>query len=519
MAIMTTYSETKWNWLLPVISVVGTLLIALLLLRWLTPQLIGLPVNLQMVQVAEQKPAFFDNVFRDEDFRSRLYNISDPYVTRGRPLTSDEGWRAGPHDLLGFRNYSIPNRPDIVVIGDSQTYGTNAMLVDNWPSRLAFAMKEQYVDVYGMAVNGWGPVEYLEIFPRALHFRPRLVVVAFYTGNDPLEGYKLAYAHDRWTDLRPDSELGPEDMPTVVFPPPESETWEVKFKDGLRTSFSPKYRLVSNRSHPVVRAGYAIMVEVARRMGEMAASAQVELVFTIIPTKEFVYAEKVAGDGLETPSDYRELVTEERRRIEELSSALKAIDGASYVDLVAPLQSVALGKGAIYPANINGHPIKSGYAVIANVIAPVAARELPIRKAEQVAVQQQFRIAFELQKAGLRGESIRLYEQVLAVQPSHEQAGFNLAFTLIQNETGLRRAVSLLELLADRKLKQDRALFYLGKAHEHLGEANEAAEAYKRFLTGQAHPALARLARAWLTENGYLEETDTPLSKDVSISE
>ena len=497
----------KWKWLMPVVSVAGTVLIALLILRWLAPQLIGLPIDLQMVEVAERVPAFFENVFRDEDFRSQSYLIKDPYVKRGRPLIRDEGERAGPHDLLGFRNDSIPNRPDIIVIGDSQTYGTNVMLADNWPSRLAFALKEQQVDVYGMAVAGWGPVEYLEMFPKALHFQPRLIVVAFYSGNDPIDAYKLAYAHERWADLRPDPTLTAGAIPTITFPPPESEHWETTFKDGLRTKFVPKLRLASNVDEPVVRAGYAIMAEVARRMSELAASAQVELVFTIVPTKELVHAEKVARDGIEASADYRELVTEEGRRLEELSSSLEAIDGASYVDLVAPLQAAARGNAPVYPTNINGHPIKAGYAVIANAIAPVVARDLPIRQAEQRAVPQQFRRAFELQEAGLREESILLYERILSVQPNHDQVAFNLAYALIRNETGLRRAIHLLDRLANRKPE---ALYRLGEAHTRLGDTSEAAVSYKRYLAGETHPGLARKARIWLAANGFMDGTDSP---------
>jgi tetratricopeptide (TPR) repeat protein len=346
----------------------------------------------------------------------------------------------------------------------------------------------------------------LEIFPKALRFKPRLIIVAFYTGNDPVEGYKLAYANERWADLRPDPDLGPSDMPKITFPPPDSERWEVTFKDGLKTNFSPKMRRASNQENPVVRASYSIIAEAARRMSEMARSAQVELIFTIVPTKEFVYAKKVAADDLDVPADYLALIDEEGRRIEELSSAFKAIDATGYVDIVGPLQLAARDNKAIYPASTNGHPIKPGYAVIAKAIAQEATRKLPIRKTERKAVRHQFDLALELQKAGLRRESNRIYDRILAIDPMHENASFNLAYSLVQNQSELQRAVTLLKPLVRSRPE---ALFHLGRAHARLGQTGKAAEAFNRYLAGQVNPGLAGRARAWLTEHDSLAAGET----------
>ena len=63
----------KKEWLLIIVSVSLTFIIAFVLVRWFAPQLIGLPVDLQMVRVAKEVPPFFDGVFRPEDYESQDY--------------------------------------------------------------------------------------------------------------------------------------------------------------------------------------------------------------------------------------------------------------------------------------------------------------------------------------------------------------------------------------------------------------------------------------------------------------
>ena len=89
----------------------------LALIRWLAPGLLGIPVDLQIVRTSDEVVPFFENVFRPEHRKSGPFLLNDPYtVVRARPLY---GGPAGPTDLLGFRNSDVPNRADVVAIGDS----------------------------------------------------------------------------------------------------------------------------------------------------------------------------------------------------------------------------------------------------------------------------------------------------------------------------------------------------------------------------------------------------------------
>ena len=170
--------QEKKEFLLFMVSGLLTLLAALGLMRWLAPQLLGVPLDLQLVQVDEKLPPFFDGAFRDADIRGKEYIIRDPYIMRARPLLPRLP-AMGPNDLLGFRNTAVPAVADIITIGDSQTYGNNVHLEENWPSQLASLLENYSPNLYNMSVGGWGAIEYGEIFDKALYLRPHVVVVAF----------------------------------------------------------------------------------------------------------------------------------------------------------------------------------------------------------------------------------------------------------------------------------------------------------------------------------------------------
>jgi lysophospholipase L1-like esterase len=351
-------------------SAVITLLAALGLIRWLAPGLLGGPADLQLVQLDEKVPAYYRGIFQNDDSASDgEFMLKDPLTrVRARPLYPRYK-ELGPHDILGFRNTAVPVAVDIVTIGDSMTYGNNAVLEQNWPSYLSANLPQDHVKVYNMSTGGWGGVQYLDMFSHALAFRPRVVVVAFYTGNDPLESFQMVYGNEHWQSLIPDPELSAGDIPAVALEAAGEDQWDSVFRDGVHTVFTPRYRLASNDENPVVTAGYSIMANVAARIAGLAQKNAVKLVFTIIPTKELVYAARVEAEGLDAPADYNRLVASERRRIAELRGRLELLPGVRYVDLLEPLQRAALGKDRLYPDTVNGHPVAAGYRIIGRELA------------------------------------------------------------------------------------------------------------------------------------------------------
>jgi hypothetical protein len=382
-------NPSKKEWLLLAGSVVLTLGITLAALRWFAPGLLGIPVDLQAVRVAEKKPPFYDNVFNRDDYRSRDFLLKDPYTrVRAKPLLP-ESLGLGPHDLLGFRNRAVPNVTDVLILGDSQTYGNNVMLIDNWPNRLK-ARLDPRIQLYTMATGGWAGIQYLEMFGHGAVFKPRVVIVAFYTGNDPQETLGLAYSNDRWKSLRIDPALDMSDRPpATAFPPSPEDRWKVRFNDGVQTVFSPATRMYSNdRRYATVRTGYKIMEEIANVIAIYAEKSRIKVIYTIIPTKEYVYAGKIRQAKLKPPGLYRELVKNETKNISEFAAALRRLPGALYADVASALQKAALDHQSLYPPNVNGHPVEKGYDVIAEVIAPMVSRLLRLPNPGLAMIQQ-----------------------------------------------------------------------------------------------------------------------------------
>jgi len=402
----------KKEWFLLLTSTAITLLVAVGLIRWLAPGLLGISTDLQLVQVDDKMPPFYEGIFRQEDLQSQEFILKDPYTrVRAHPLFPEVG-SLGPHDLLGFRNRRIPNIADIVVIGDSQTYGNNASIDENYPHQLEILLANKLSLTYSMAVGGWGAVQYLDMFMNAMAFQPRAIVVAFYSGNDPLESFQLAYGVDHWKSLIPNPNLSASDIPKVEFPPPKSQWWPVEFKDGIKTVFTPTLRLASNQNHPAVQAGYQIMANAAAMMSKVAEPYPIKLIFTVIPTKELVYAQKVQQEKLVPPEDYLLLTTLEQQNITQLATQIQSLPNADFVDLVTPLQQAAL-TSVLYPADTDGHPVSQGYKVIANILAQNLQDKLPTKPQGVVAIQSennqhQIALVHDLDKWYFKDESVFL---------------------------------------------------------------------------------------------------------------
>lgn len=400
------HKTDKKEWLMMLAVVAVTLLISLLAIRSFAPQWLGLPVDLRVVQVDERVPPFYENIFHQPVDDEGGFLLNDPYtLVRARPLAQNRGQASGPHDLLGFRNRSVPGYTDILILGDSQTYGNNVTMYENWPHVLARQTEDVSATVYSMATGGWGAVQYLDLFTKGVALDPEVVVVAFYSGNDPLESYKLAYSVERWKSLRVIDGVTDDDLPPpMVFPPAAEDQWPVTFADGSALVFSPKLRLRSNMlGFGATRAGWAVMKLAARLISERATAHGIKLVFVTIPTKELVYASRIEQEGIEAPELYRRLLQDEGENIRNFSTYLAHLAGKPLVvDLLAPLQQAALTQPGLYPEGADGHPLEPGYRLIGETIA-AAVRPLltPVRDGLYSAVSADGDPVYLLLRAGM----------------------------------------------------------------------------------------------------------------------
>jgi len=88
-------------------------------------------------------------------------------------------------DSQGFRNSDEATTADVVVLGDSFTELPYMRIEDVWPSLLA---QRTGWKVRNLAVSGYGPMQQAVVLQKwGLAYRPRLVVLGFYEGNDILD--------------------------------------------------------------------------------------------------------------------------------------------------------------------------------------------------------------------------------------------------------------------------------------------------------------------------------------------
>ena len=100
-----------------------------------------------------------------------------------QPATAD---RPFPIDEFGFRNPHVPERADVLFIGDSFTAGVSGATV--WPGDELFATQVGRAlgcVTYQAACYGWGPRQYhVAVGDVVERLRPRWVVIATYADND-----------------------------------------------------------------------------------------------------------------------------------------------------------------------------------------------------------------------------------------------------------------------------------------------------------------------------------------------
>lgn len=117
--------------------------------------------------------------------------IADPRVIyRGNPLYVQ-------HDARGYRNPSAFERADVVVFGDSHTYGTLVDPDDAWPRHLERLTGRS---TYSMALPGIGATHAQLKLDEAMALHPRVIAVAPYFGNDLLDAFLLWRANPDFVD-------------------------------------------------------------------------------------------------------------------------------------------------------------------------------------------------------------------------------------------------------------------------------------------------------------------------------
>jgi lysophospholipase L1-like esterase len=306
---------------------------------------------------------------------------------------------SGGHDAWGFRNRAVPDRADIIAIGDSLTYGYSATAAESWPSWLARATGAA---VYNLGLGGYGPADYLYLLDtRAPGLHPSLAIVGVYFGNDLLDAVTRVYAREHWRDLRQGGpgHTGP---PSPPLDPASAEGWleahSMLFRlveesvvgqtinrfadragatrDGacslesgppFPTVFTPHDRLKAlDLSSPEIREGLEITLTLLTRMHQSADRAGMRVIILLLPTKESVYDGLLDGASDRACLDVvRRVVANERTARERIIDRLAA-EHTDYVDALPALRAAAArNTERLFLRSGDSHPNGNGYRIIA----------------------------------------------------------------------------------------------------------------------------------------------------------
>jgi hypothetical protein len=312
-------------------------------------------------------------------------------------------------DEWGFRNPEVPERADVVAVGDSHTYGNTARMKDSWPM---VAGELTGLKIYNMGFGGYGPNQYAHLFEtKALKLRPRAVVVGLYMGDDFENAFLISYGLKHWERLRA---IAAKDVKYDIWEAPT----ESGFAKGLRvwlSRHSVLYKLVFhgplaamvrgqvqianaasiypdatvldipakhiteaflpkgiakrlNQEDPSVQEGMRITFQLLSEMNQKCRQGGCELMVAVIPTKEMVFAEEFEQSPTVPLADVvAGLLANEKVAREKVFTFLTQ-EGITAVDTLPALRA-GIGNQLYARTAADMHPGANGYRVIATVVA------------------------------------------------------------------------------------------------------------------------------------------------------
>jgi hypothetical protein len=334
------------------------------------------------------------------------------------------------HDANGFRNAKALAKADLVVLGDSMTYGDGVPVDRAWPQQLG---RLAGIQAYNMGVSGYGPVQSLSDVERALDLGPRVVLEAFTSANDLFDAFAMVYYRDDQPDLKttePQQKAAIQDAESrqtlreqidAVYSfraPPVSSTADAvddvkvwlsehvmiyrllrAMRDRLRASrevgdpraevdnypqdllasgptvlptiFTPRYRLAAAQlEDPRILEGLQISLRAMERMRQRVAERGGCFAVVMIPTKEYVYGSAAAEGAANTPAraSFVALLQQEEAIWTRMRQHLDD-KGIPFVEVAPGLSRQLRQGGAVFPASSDGHPTTLGHDAIAQAVA------------------------------------------------------------------------------------------------------------------------------------------------------
>lgn len=365
-------------------------------------------------------------LFLAEQFSPKYRGISEKNVVilPDQKLAHRPSPHYPEHDSKGFRNETVPSpgEPFIVALGDSQTYGAGVPRDSAWPQQLE---KLSGLNTYNMAYGGYGPVHSMFLIEEALEMRPKIILEAFYTGNDLYDSYFHVYEKGHFPELKSTNEnlllalrklkesksmsksLHQEkriaqNMEQIKFGGLRSfiseysniygllravkrfmnielRDWEyyrqsalqtpestMPFERGpIKTVFSFGFRSIGvDLQNPTIKEGLRISLEAIRRLHSTAKKNGVAFLALLIPTKESVFKDAVLQQNKNAPEKFIKLVENEEQLIRESESFFKTHQ-VPFQSCLPHLRASVRNGQQPFPMSWDGHLNHTGQQVLA----------------------------------------------------------------------------------------------------------------------------------------------------------
>ncbi len=286
----------------------------------------------------------------------------------------------GGHDDWGFRNRKIPDKVDIVTIGDNITYGVTVPRYSNWPSQLSEITGQT---VYNLSMGGWAAPQYLCVLEKyALNLKPKAVVFSIYLANDIFEAYRNRGIS---CDVNTIDNGALKDQPLY----PSSSLKEkfirflkencLLFSFGLTQALKSKGLIVKSNSKensnplfskntlkwvsvstPEVKEGLDITLDFLKKAGVICQREKILCMAALVPSKESVYHGEL--------TDLPEIMEKENYLRKSLINGGKETS-VFVLDLLSAFQQ-GLNKQVLYNVD-QVRPNKAGMQIIAKKISEV----------------------------------------------------------------------------------------------------------------------------------------------------
>lgn len=307
-------------------------------------------------------------------------------------------------DANGFRNASVPKHVDALIVGDSQTWGFGVDDGETFAARFAALAG---ITTYQMANGSYGPVQYRELARRGFTLQPKLVVVAFYFGNDfvdardyaalsgaedlraPGVAYTLRHNPEfdgpyepNWTMGLVDRALGCSRLLDAA-----ADVVKSRLRGGALDYEAGAVHFASATVPTILRAAYRVPIvdvrspalqdalRITRRcLADISAdcrAAGARCVLLAIPTKVYAYAlwQRQAGHPLPALEALLQAEGDAHTRLFEQVRA----DGLELLDLTPP-SIAALAEGTpIWGPTGDGHLAVRGHELVARLLAGIWA--------------------------------------------------------------------------------------------------------------------------------------------------